>query len=510
MQQQFNVIIVGGGISGVSAAYHLCTNKNFNGRVAIVEARDRLGGRIHGTELSSTYVELGANWIHGSVGNPIYELALTNKLVDPLSHESQPSPEQFNSKGYQTSFVTNTGEHVAPYLLEETGATYHKLLEKCLDYHKIDPNRHGAIFKQYDNSLGKHLVADIEQYLRTEVADNIALRKAIFVTLLQLEACICGSHTIEDVSLSEIGTYEELTGGNSVINGGYGQLVSLLLQAAEKAVEEKNTLIPEQANSLELFLEHQVKQIRWNVDTNSVFVDCENGTSLSCNHLISTLPLGVLKDEARTMFEPSLPSCKLESIERLGFNVTDKIFLEYSLPLKPEFWNANTNELFFVWPEDENNASDSVTLKDKSPENWWKTIYSFQMITDRCIVGWLSGNEAELVESMDPVEVGKVITENIFHKALSDLFPYPDNVLTTNWKSDVYSKGSYTYIKSTSSLKDIETLSLPIYSDPGQDKPLMLFAGESCHTSFYSTTHGAFLTGRKAASYLVDPDHDSE
>ena len=34
----------------------------------------------------------------------------------------------------------------------------------------------------------------------------------------------------------------------------------------------------------------------------------------------------------------------------------------------------------------------------------------------------------------------------------------------------------------------------------------MVFAGEATHPSFYSTVHGAFLSGRKAAYYLMDVD----
>lgn len=34
----------------------------------------------------------------------------------------------------------------------------------------------------------------------------------------------------------------------------------------------------------------------------------------------------------------------------------------------------------------------------------------------------------------------------------------------------------------------------------------MVFAGEHTHSSFYSTVHGAFLSGRTAAQLLLAPD----
>jgi hypothetical protein len=34
-------------------------------------------------------------------------------------------------------------------------------------------------------------------------------------------------------------------------------------------------------------------------------------------------------------------------------------------------------------------------------------------------------------------------------------------------------------------------------------QPLVAFAGEHCHPSFYSTGHGAYLTGRTAAQLMI-------
>lgn len=39
-------------------------------------------------------------------------------------------------------------------------------------------------------------------------------------------------------------------------------------------------------------------------------------------------------------------------------------------------------------------------------------------------------------------------------------------------------------------------------------QPLLMFAGEATHPTFYSTTHGAYLSGRKCAELLLEPDPD--
>lgn len=42
-----------------------------------------------------------------------------------------------------------------------------------------------------------------------------------------------------------------------------------------------------------------------------------------------------------------------------------------------------------------------------------------------------------------------------------------------------------------------------VHSDSAKEKrPLLLFAGEACHDKYYSTAHGAFLSGCEQAHKL--------
>lgn len=55
---------------------------------------------------------------------------------------------------------------------------------------------------------------------------------------------------------------------------------------------------------------------------------------------------------------------------------------------------------------------------------------------------------------------------------------------------------------------DIRSLAEPLIQKPdnetdGTAKVLVAFAGEHTHSSFYSTVHGAYLTGRTAAELLL-------
>ncbi|KAL5995277.1 hypothetical protein ACLOJK_025335 [Asimina triloba] len=76
-----SVIIVGAGISGISAAKVLAENGVED--LVILEASDRIGGRIRTEDFGGLKVEIGAGWIQGVGGresNPVWELACKTGL----------------------------------------------------------------------------------------------------------------------------------------------------------------------------------------------------------------------------------------------------------------------------------------------------------------------------------------------------------------------------------------------------------------------------------------------
>lgn len=67
-----SVIIIGSGLSGFSAARKLMEN-DFD-QIMILEAENRIGGRIHSVPFSDGVIDLGAQWVHGQKKNIIYEM----------------------------------------------------------------------------------------------------------------------------------------------------------------------------------------------------------------------------------------------------------------------------------------------------------------------------------------------------------------------------------------------------------------------------------------------------
>jgi phytoene dehydrogenase-like protein len=77
-QNSYDVIVIGSGIAGTSAANDLAKNGK---KVLILEASGYIGGRTKSTSVtlndnSTFWFEEGANWIHGrSAQNPLTDLA---------------------------------------------------------------------------------------------------------------------------------------------------------------------------------------------------------------------------------------------------------------------------------------------------------------------------------------------------------------------------------------------------------------------------------------------------
>ena len=69
MDGSFDVLVIGGGVSGLTCAKELASGGL---RVAILESRERLGGRVW----TAPCGDLGASWIHGANDkNPVYREA---------------------------------------------------------------------------------------------------------------------------------------------------------------------------------------------------------------------------------------------------------------------------------------------------------------------------------------------------------------------------------------------------------------------------------------------------
>ena len=74
--------------------------------------------------IGGTKAELGASWIHGVLGNPLYELAASNGLV---AAEKPPKP-------HNVAATTEDGRRVPFTVLQEVYEAYYWFFKRCEEY----------------------------------------------------------------------------------------------------------------------------------------------------------------------------------------------------------------------------------------------------------------------------------------------------------------------------------------------------------------------------------------
>lgn len=357
---------------------------------------------------------------------------------------------------------TNAGERVPISLISNAYQHYFWILRKGDDFYRRICK--GEIIDEC--SVGEYVEKEISNYLFTKSEEERPLLRAIFDQMITRETAVNGVNSLNDVSLRYYGLYQEFLGGNIVIPRGFQQIIQGLLDDIMIKTQEKN---PDQ---FKLLLEHVVEKITWpGVDSKSkeqqIEVTCANGQKFKCNHLVNTMPLGVLKDKIRTLYEPSLPQYKIDCVNALGFDYVNKIYLEYENSLCPEFIDPTLTEIMIFWNDGQSEeAKKQLDLK----KNWIRKIYSFSKITDRLLLCWLTGKEAEYAGKLDNEIIGSEITNLLRSMYKNPEFPAPSKVVQTQWGSDEFTKGSYTHIRLGATGKDLEMLGQPIFSDPGSDK----------------------------------------
>ncbi len=287
-----DVLVLGAGIAGLAAARTL-VDEGWN--VIILEARDRVGGRMWTDTTLGVPLDLGASWIHGVNGNPITKLA-KQFGVKTVSTDDE-NDIVFNADG---SKITDAEWAKLESLFEEI---YEEVASMQEDTDEDMPlqTAFDAVLAEYDLSE--------EELRRLNYYAHLA-------TALEYGA------DPKDLSLWEWDQDEEFGGEEVVFPGGYNQITDGL------------------AKGLDIRLGTVVKTIRYGGD--GVEVETSTGVFMA-DKAVVTFPLGVLK-QASVRFEPPLPSSKRDAIDRLGMGVLNKVYLKF-----PEtFWDEEVETISYI------------------------------------------------------------------------------------------------------------------------------------------------------------------
>nr|7OXL_A Chain A, Spermine oxidase,Spermine oxidase,Spermine oxidase [Homo sapiens]7OY0_A Chain A, Spermine oxidase,Spermine oxidase,Spermine oxidase [Homo sapiens] len=479
------VVVIGAGLAGLAAAKALL-EQGFTD-VTVLEASSHIGGRVQSVKLGHATFELGATWIHGSHGNPIYHLAEANGLLEETTDgERSVGRISLYSKNGVACYLTNHGRRIPKDVVEEFSDLYNEVYNLTQEFFRHDK----PVNAESQNSVGVFTREEVRNRIRNDPDDPEAtkrLKLAMIQQYLKVESCESSSHSMDEVSLSAFGEWTEIPGAHHIIPSGFMRVVELLAEGIPAHVIQ---------------LGKPVRCIHWDQasgsGSGSVVVECEDCELIPADHVIVTVSLGVLKRQYTSFFRPGLPTEKVAAIHRLGIGTTDKIFLEFEEP----FWGPECNSLQFVW-EDE---AESHTLT-YPPELWYRKICGFDVLYPperygHVLSGWICGEEALVMETLSDEAVAEICTEMLRQFTGNPNIPKPRRILRSAWGSNPYFRGSYSYTQVGSSGADVEKLAKPL---PGLQ---VLFSGEATHRKYYSTTHGALLSGQREAARLIEMYRD--
>uniref|UniRef100_A0A8C6U9D8 Peroxisomal N(1)-acetyl-spermine/spermidine oxidase n=1 Tax=Neogobius melanostomus TaxID=47308 RepID=A0A8C6U9D8_9GOBI len=515
--RQPRIVVIGAGLAGLSATRALLQHGFAD--VTILEAADHIGGRVLSVPNGKSTLELGATWIHGANGNPVYHLAEDNGLLEHTTDDERSVGRiSLYVKSGVAHYQTNAGKRIPKDLVEEFSDLYSEVYELTQEFFQSGK----PVCAESQNSVGIFTRDVVRKKIMLDPDDSESTKKlklSMLQQYLKVESCESSSPSMDEVSLSEFGEWTAIPGAHHVIPGGFMKIVELLAQDIPS-----NTIT----------LNKPVRCIHWNysadrqeVITNQnnnhnennscqpqdtlilgppISVECEDEEWIPADHVIITASLGVLKKNHESMFSPALPEDKVLAIEKLGISTTNKIFLEFAEP----FWSPECNSIQFVW-EDEAHLEQLVYPE----ELWYRKICSFDVLypPERygyMLSGWICGQEALYMEHCDDETVAETCTELLRRFTGNPDIPKPLRILRSSWGSNPYIRGSYSFTRVGSSGGDCEMLAMPLpYANSTKAAPLqVLFAGEATHRKYYSTTHGALLSGQREANRLIEKYQD--
>ncbi|XP_061398422.1 spermine oxidase [Musca vetustissima] len=465
--QSVRIVVIGAGPSGIAAATKLIDAGFRN--VVILEAENRIGGRIYTVPFADNVVDLGAQWCHGEKHNVVYETLQKERL----------NLVESTGDVYEDYKCIRSNKEIVPDDVAE------KL--KSIAFSTVPERQEGLV--NYEGSLGSYLTekywSDIS---KLEPKVDRALAKEFFENFKKFESSVEASDHLFEVSGKGHLDYW-ICEGDLLLNWkdkGFKTFLELLLKSS---VEKPFGILDGR-----IFLNQRVEQIDWS-NPHNIRVKCSNGTVLTSDHVICTVSLGVLKELHGNMFIPSLPVSKVRSIEGLKLGTVDKFFLEFENPFGPSEWKG----MCFLWLEE-----DLESLRD-SNLFWLESVFGFYRVSHqpRVLQGWIIGPHARHMESLTEEEaLGGILW--LLRKFLNFNVPDPVGFKRTQWHANANFRGSYTFrtILSDELRTGAWDLAAPVTTIQG--RPVLQFAGESTHNHYYSTVHGAVESGWREAQRLLE------
>lgn len=377
-----DILIIGAGASGLIAARELSRKGQ---RVAILEARNRAGGRIHTVkdEAFALPVETGAEFVHGDLE---YTLQLLREAGIEYTEIAGGLLRSQNGQLFeQNDFIEHEEELMKQLKALEQDMSVNAFLDTYFPGDKYE-------------MLRKSLTSFVEGY---DAAD--ADYASSFALLQELQG--------EDNSTQ----YR--------ITGGYKKLIDCLMDDCAQA-------------GCQIHLSTVVSSIKWR--SGEVTATTTDNRSFTASKVIITIPVAVLQaapgEEGHITISP-LPENVYDAIHALGCTGVIKHILQFSEP----FWNKA-----IVMDTGKPAEEVGFIFGDTTVPTWWTQF----PVKNNMLTGWLAGPPSlALIDATEQELLAEALQSlsAIFHLDVSQLRQMLTAYRIINWTTDPFTRGAYVY-----------------------------------------------------------------
>jgi monoamine oxidase len=395
--------VIGAGAAGIGAAR--CLREAGMASVLVLEARDRVGGRVHTISPAGFPLDRGAEWLHSADRNPLAPIA------QRLGFSVHRRPVGWTTR------------------LSRSGETIEAEADWLATREAQSRARRKAAAEPVDRPLAS-LLPPAGRWNK----------------LLDATSTWGNGAELDRVSVKDYVRYED-SGTNWRLAEGYGRLFERLAEGLPAALETPVSRI-----------DHGGRAIR---------LETARGT-VTASRVIVTVPTSIIAGEI-IRFDPPLPD-KLAAAAGLPLGVDDKLFIALADP--------------FPCVEPDTSLVGSTTSRETMT-------YQVRPLDRPAIYCFFGGRFAAALERGGEAAMFAFASGELARLFGNDVRKRMAPLAATAWRHDPWSRGSYSF-------------ALPGHADsravlaaPVNDR--LFFAGEACSPNFFSTAHGAWMSGVAAA-----------
>jgi monoamine oxidase len=400
---EVDVAVIGAGAAGIGAARRLQETGTVS--LLVLEARNRVGGRVHTITPAGFPLDRGAEWLHSADRNPLSPIA---RHLGFSIHRRPPN---------WTTRLRRSGETIEA---EEEWIALREAQRVA---------RRQAATRAEDGPLSMVLEPG-----------------GRWNELLEATSSWANGAELDRISIKDYVRYED-SETNWRLGEGYGNLFIALAEGLPVACETAVSRVDHRGRA--------------------VLLETGRGV-VTARRVIVTVPTSIIAQEI-IRFDPPLPD-KLAAAAGLPLGVDDKLFISLDGQLP-----GVEHDIYLVG---------STTSRETMS-------YQVRPLDRPAIYCFFGGHFAAALEQEGQAAMFAFAAGELTRLVGSNVRKRMAPLASTAWQSDPWSRGSYSYAL-PGHADDRTVLAAPVDDH-------LFFAGEACSPNFFSTAHGAWLSGITAA-----------